>query len=99
MSPRQIFQAERSRIIPSRLWILPGTNLPIAASMPWIQQEILLPPINTEESQTLSISTEAMLIQIEGDPRVYIVANNFKRHIPSPSVFNAYGYKWSDIKK
>ncbi|MEK7067030.1 MAG: carboxypeptidase regulatory-like domain-containing protein [Patescibacteria group bacterium] len=56
-------------------------------------------PINTEESQTLSISTEAMLIQIEGDPRVYIVANNFKRHIPSPSVFNAYGYKWSDIKK
>lgn len=56
-------------------------------------------PINKEESQTFSVSNGTVLIQIEGEPRVYIVANNFKRHIPSPSVFNAYGYKWSDIKK
>jgi len=56
-------------------------------------------PNNKEEVQTLSISAGTILIQIEGDPRVYIVAKNFKRHIPNPSVFNAYRYKWSDIKK
>ena len=40
----------------------------------------------------------ATLIRVEGDSRVYVIVNNFKRHIPNPSVFNSYGYKWSDIK-
>ena len=35
---------------------------------------------------------------MEGDPRVYVIVNNVKRHIPNPEVFNSYGYKWSDIK-
>ena len=40
----------------------------------------------------------ATLIRVEGDPRVYVIINNFKRHIPNPEVFNSYGYKWSDVK-
>lgn len=39
-----------------------------------------------------------MLIRAQGDPRVYVIHRNLKRHIPSVSVFNAYGYHWGDIQ-
>lgn len=47
---------------------------------------------------TPSVQAAATLIRVEGDPRVYVIVNNFKRHVPNPAVFNSYGYKWSDIK-
>ena len=49
-------------------------------------------------SVTPSPTVAATLIRVEGDPRVYVIVNNVKRHIPNPEVFNSYGYKWSDIK-
>ena len=49
-------------------------------------------------STTPSLMAAVTLIRVEGDPRVYVIVNNVKRHIPNPEVFNSYGYKWSDIK-
>lgn len=39
-----------------------------------------------------------MLIREEGDPRVYVIYQNLKRHIPSISVFNSYGYDWQRVQ-
>ena len=38
------------------------------------------------------------LIKTANDPKVFLVDNNRRVHIPNPSVFEAGGYKWSDIK-
>ncbi len=38
------------------------------------------------------------LYRIEGDPRVYAVVNNTRRHIPNIEAFNAAGFKWSDVQ-
>lgn len=45
-----------------------------------------------------SVSAAVMLIRVEGDPRVYVVKNNIKRHIPSVAVFNAAKFNWADVK-
>lgn len=53
------------------------------------------------DTVTLSVpitGVKALLITVEGDPRVYIAAGKYKRHIPNPQVFAAYGFKWQDIK-
>lgn len=38
------------------------------------------------------------LIKTANDPKVFLVDNNRRVHIPNPSIFEAGGYKWSDIK-
>lgn len=41
---------------------------------------------------------EGSLWRAEGDERIYIITNDRKRHIPDETVFNAYGWKWGDIR-
>jgi probable HAF family extracellular repeat protein len=38
------------------------------------------------------------LLKTASDPKVYLVIDNRRVHIPNPSVFEAGGYKWSEIK-
>src|SRR3989338_5574567 len=38
------------------------------------------------------------LVKTANDAKVFLVDNNRRVHIPNPSVFEAGGYKWSDIK-
>lgn len=39
------------------------------------------------------------LIKSDNDPSVYIITNGYKRHIPSPLVFESYGLKWENINQ
>lgn len=45
-----------------------------------------------------AVSAAVVLIRVEGDPRVYVVKHNIKRHIPSVAVFNAAKFSWGDVK-
>lgn len=40
---------------------------------------------------------EGMLVREQNNPDVYVITNQQRRHIPSPVVFEALGYKWSNI--
>ena len=49
---------------------------------------------------TVGVSTPKpvnLLLKVNGDARVYIVTNGYRRHIPSEAAFNSYGYRWTDI--
>ncbi len=37
------------------------------------------------------------LLKDSEQPAVYLICNGLKRHIPSPAVFNSYGFDWDDI--
>lgn len=42
--------------------------------------------------------TRVKLLRAEGDPKVYyLTEKGYKRHIPSPEVFNSYGNKWENV--
>ena len=38
------------------------------------------------------------LITLTGDPRVYLIENNTRRHVVNGFAFESYGYRWTDIK-
>lgn len=38
------------------------------------------------------------LVKTAEDNKVFLVVDNRRIHIPSPSIFEAGGYKWGDIK-
>ncbi len=40
---------------------------------------------------------EHMLVQAEGDGKVYVVNGGKKRHLKDEAVFASYGYSWSDV--
>src|SRR5688572_8316615 len=40
---------------------------------------------------------EGMLVQAEGDGKVYVVNGGKKRHLKDEAVFRSYGYSWSDV--
>lgn len=40
---------------------------------------------------------DGMLVRAEGDPKVYVMQANKKRHVSSEKVFLSYGYSWSSI--
>ena len=44
------------------------------------------------------ISSSVVLIRATGDPKVYVIENNKRKHISSVAAFNAAGYSWADIK-
>lgn len=41
--------------------------------------------------------SDSLLIQKQGDPKVYLIENGQRRWITSPEVFNQQGYDWQDI--
>lgn len=47
--------------------------------------------------QELMAINDSYLIKLQGDARVWKLEGDIKRHIPSPDVFKAYGFKWQDI--
>ena len=52
---------------------------------------------DTSHSEVDSVPL-ANLIRTLGDKKVYLIAENgYKRHVPNPSVFESYGYKWEDV--
>ena len=56
------------------------------------------PVVSEPVAPVAEVLPSVMLIRAEGDPRVYVIHRNMKRHIPSAAVFNAYGYKWQDVQ-
>ncbi len=66
------------------------------AEMPAPQVEA--PVVSEPVAPVAEVLPSVMLIRAEGDPRVYVIHRNMKRHIPSAAVFNAYGYKWQDVQ-
>jgi hypothetical protein len=40
---------------------------------------------------------EGMLVRERNNPDVYVITNQQRRYIPSPVIFEALGYKWSNI--
>ena len=51
-------------------------------------------------SQTVSALSwkDGALLKSSDSPKVYVVYNNVKRWLKSPTIFNSYGFKWSNIK-
>ncbi len=43
------------------------------------------------------LPTEGTLFGIIGDPKIYVVENNKKRHIATATIFEEYGYNWNNI--
>lgn len=64
----------------------------------------LIAIILTVSTLTFAVGGEALaakdyrLVKTANDAKVYLVDNNRRVHIPNPSVFEAGGYKWGDIK-
>lgn len=56
-------------------------------------------PISQPEVASTKLKPSVMLIRAQGDPRVYVIHNNIKKHIPSADVFNSYGYSWQDVQE
>lgn len=77
-----------------------GSVPPSTPALTPTQNQTVTTSTTTQAVTTITPSSQvvAILIRVDGDPRVYVVVNNFKRHIPSPAVFDSYGYKWADIK-
>jgi hypothetical protein len=59
----------------------------------WTEIKTILP----EELDKLP-DYEDNLIRMIGDYKVYLVVNGVKRHIPSPGIFQDYGFSWKDVK-
>lgn len=43
-------------------------------------------------------NAQHLLVKTVTSPKVYLVSNNRRIHIPNPSIFEAGGYRWEDIK-
>lgn len=56
------------------------------------------PAASEPKAQTEIPRPSVMLIRAQGDPRVYVIHQNLKRHIPSVAVFDSYGYAWNDVQ-
>ena len=41
--------------------------------------------------------TENSLVKEKNNPKVYLISNNTKRHIPNEKVFVSYNFRWQDI--
>jgi hypothetical protein len=70
----------------------------------WIRNPEIFASYNNEWEDIQVISKpemdsypESNLIQFHGDDRIYLIEGNVKRHIPSASVFNKYGYNWEHV--
>jgi len=48
--------------------------------------------------QAASLWQDGTLLKTADSPKVYIVYNNIKRWLKSPTIFNSYDLKWSAIK-
>ena len=55
--------------------------------------------ILTQEDITSYTDFEDNLIRVIGQTKVYLVTNGIRRHIPTPQVFQGYGFNWNDIKE
>ena len=55
-------------------------------------------PTVTQLPQPYGEKAAVPLYRIEGDPRVYAVVNNTRRHIPNPEAFSANGFAWGAIR-
>lgn len=53
--------------------------------------------INEIAAGQLDSYPEDELIQATGQPSVYLICAGMKKHIPSPQVFESYGFDWDDI--
>ncbi len=72
-----------------RVWI-PNANAFIKGGYKWEN-------VKTVTGEIVKQVGSATLIRVAGDPRVYAIVNNAKRHIKSSDEFNSKGYKWTDI--
>ena len=66
---------------------------------PWAFEQLKLKwqQIKKVSQQILDSFPDDDLLQAAGKPEVYIIVNGMKRHVPSPEVFNSYGFDWSNI--
>lgn len=68
-----------------------------APEQPVSEQPITEQPI-TEQPTSEITPAAVQLIRADGDHKVHVVKNGFKRHIINLEMFNAGGYKWSDVQ-
>lgn len=53
--------------------------------------------IKVVSGEILKAVGSVKLIRVAGDPRVYVLHNNIKKHIKTAEEFSAAGYKWENI--
>lgn len=72
-----------------RVWI-PNAQAFISGGYKWENIKVVT-------GEVIKQVGSATLIRVAGDPRVYVVVNNARRHIKTAEEFNSQGYKWADI--
>ncbi len=72
-----------------RVWV-PNAQAFISGGYKWENVKVV-------SGEVLKQVGSATLIRVAGDPRVYAVVNNARRHIKTAEEFNSQGYKWADI--
>ncbi|MDD5466128.1 MAG: SH3 domain-containing protein [Candidatus Omnitrophica bacterium] len=72
-----------------RVWI-PNAEAFISGGYKWENVKVV-------SGEVIKQVGSATLIRVAGDPRVYVVVNNARRHIKTAEEFNSQGYKWADI--
>jgi hypothetical protein len=53
--------------------------------------------IQSVSASDLIAIPDANLMKTASDPSVFLISNNYKRHIPSPLVFDSYNLNWNAI--
>ncbi|MDP1614708.1 MAG: hypothetical protein Q8L68_02815 [Methylococcales bacterium] len=56
-----------------------------------------LADVKTVEASQVSSYSDATLIKVDNDAKVYYIQNHKKRHIPTAAVFEGYGFSWGNI--
>ena len=52
----------------------------------------------SDTTTALTSSSSNQVLRVSSDTKVYEIVNNLIHWIPNPTVFNAYGFNWSNIK-
>ena len=54
-------------------------------------------PLGESLTYATNILTDNTLVKEKNNPKVYLISNNTKRHIPNEKVFVSYNFRWQDI--
>jgi len=82
-----------------------GSNIPTTPSTPTTPTNPTAPTTpnvpttpTTSSGSNFNSSPSSNLLRAASETKVYEIISNFKHWIPSPQVFNAYGFSWQKIQ-
>lgn len=77
--------------------IINGRKRHIPSPLAFSRLGLLWEKIKKVTQEEIEAYLEDVLLRAQNSLHVYLIINGMKRHIPSPEVFNSYGFDWSNI--